>query len=81
MLSKALEIGVCFHRGPVLGNTERRSSPRAFERRENFLYLGKFLCGILEVCKKKSCKRAVLVIGALLGKLKGFRLLELWRDK
>ena len=43
MLSKALEMGFCFHMGPVLGNIEGRSFPRVFERREDFLYLGKFL--------------------------------------
>jgi len=37
MLSKALEIGVCFRRGPLLGNMEGRSFPMAFERRERFI--------------------------------------------
>jgi hypothetical protein len=31
-LSKALEMGVCFHRVLLLGNMEGRSFPRAFER-------------------------------------------------
>jgi hypothetical protein len=31
---------------PLLGNMERRSFPTAFERREKFNYLGKFLRGI-----------------------------------
>jgi len=43
MLSKTLEKGICFYRGPLLGNMERCSFPRAFERREKFLYLGKVL--------------------------------------
>jgi len=44
MPSKALKMGVCFHRGPVLGNMRWRSFPKAFERRENFLFLlGKLL--------------------------------------
>jgi len=38
MLSKAPEMGVCFHRGPVLGNMEGRSSPSAFERVVKFLF-------------------------------------------
>jgi hypothetical protein len=38
MLSKALEIGVCFHRGPVLGNMGGRSFLRAFERRVKFSF-------------------------------------------
>ena len=37
MPSKALEMGVCFHRKPVLGNVEGRSFLRIFERREKFL--------------------------------------------
>jgi hypothetical protein len=37
--AKALEMSVCFHRGPVLENMEGRSFPRAFERRQNlFIY-------------------------------------------
>jgi hypothetical protein len=56
-----------------------RSFPRAFERRDKFLYLGKFF---YEVCvKKRPCKRAALSIGALLGKLEGVRLLGLLREK
>jgi hypothetical protein len=41
MLGKALEMGVCFHRGPLLGNMEGQSFPRAFDRSDKFLYLGK----------------------------------------
>jgi len=41
ILSEALEMGVSIG-APLLGNMERRSLPRAFERREKFLYLGKF---------------------------------------
>jgi len=33
MLSKALEMRVCFHGGSVLGNMGGSSFPRAFERR------------------------------------------------
>ena len=43
MLSKALEMDVCFIGAPLLGNMEGNSFPRAFERREKFLYLGTFL--------------------------------------
>jgi hypothetical protein len=42
ILSKALGMGVCFHRGPLLGNVEGLSFPRTFERRDKFLYLGNF---------------------------------------
>jgi hypothetical protein len=37
---------VCFHRGPVMGNMDGHSFPRAFERMKTFLYLGQFLFGI-----------------------------------
>jgi hypothetical protein len=43
MLSKALEMGVCFHRGPVYGEHGEHSFTRAFEERHKFLYLGTFL--------------------------------------
>jgi hypothetical protein len=43
MINKALEIDVCFYRGPDLENMERRSFPRALERRKIFFYLEKFL--------------------------------------
>jgi len=39
MPRKALEMDVCFHRGPVLGNMGGRSFPRAFESRVKFLYI------------------------------------------
>jgi hypothetical protein len=52
---------------------EGRSFPRAFERRENVLYLGKnFTRNLRDMYKKKRpCKRAALSVGALLGKLEG----------
>jgi len=40
MLSKALEMGICFPRGLFLGNMGGRSFPRAFERRVKFLLSG-----------------------------------------
>jgi hypothetical protein len=43
MLSKALEMDVCFPRGPLMGNIEGHSFPRTSERREKFLCLGTFL--------------------------------------
>jgi hypothetical protein len=45
---------------------EGHSFPRAFERREIFLYF---------------CKREALSIGALLGNLEGVHLLRLLREK
>jgi hypothetical protein len=43
VLSKVLEMGVSFHRGPAFGEHGGTLFPRAFERSEDFLYLGKFL--------------------------------------
>jgi len=42
MLSKALEMDICFHRGPAFGENGG-TLPRAFERRDRFFYLGEFL--------------------------------------
>jgi hypothetical protein len=41
--SNALEMDVCFHRGPVLGNIEGHSFPRAFERRVRFFIRRNFI--------------------------------------
>jgi hypothetical protein len=41
MLSKALEMGVSFHRGPAFGEHARTLLSKVFERREKFLYLEK----------------------------------------
>jgi hypothetical protein len=60
---------------------EEPSFPRAFEKRENFLYLGKFFMRNLRAMKKRPCKQAAFSIGALLGNLEGFYLLGLLREK
>ena len=39
MRSRALEMGVCFHRGLVLGNMEGRSFSRAFEKSVKCLFI------------------------------------------
>jgi len=72
MLSKALEMGVCFHRASLLGNMEERSFLRAFERRKKN-YLEEFYEDFKRYAKFPS-KRVSLSIGALLGNLKGVRL-------
>jgi hypothetical protein len=41
MLSKAVEMTTFSLGASLLGNIERYSIPRAFDRRENFLYLGR----------------------------------------
>jgi hypothetical protein len=39
MLSKALEMGICSHGGPILGYMGGLSFLRAFERRVKFLFI------------------------------------------
>jgi hypothetical protein len=60
---------------------EGRSFPRAFERRDKFFYSGEFYKEFERYVKLSPCKRAALSIGALLGKLEGFRLLGLLGKK
>ena len=43
MLSKALEMGACFHRGPLLGNMEGCSFLRAFKSRGKKILRGIFM--------------------------------------
>ena len=56
------------------------SFPRAFERREEFIYLRKFLSNWRDMLNV-PCKRAALSIWALLGYLKWVRLLGLLRER
>jgi hypothetical protein len=42
VLSKDLEMDVCFHRGPTFGELGGRSFHRAFERRDKFICVGEF---------------------------------------
>jgi hypothetical protein len=59
---------------------ERRSFPRAFERREKiYLIRGLFMRNLRDV--NRPCKRAALYIGALLGNLEGVHLLGLFERK
>ena len=43
MLSKALEMDVCFRMGPAFGEHGGTLLSRVFERGDTFLYLGQFL--------------------------------------
>jgi hypothetical protein len=56
----------------LLENMEGHYFPRAFEKRENFLYTGKFFMRNLRAMKKRPCKWAAFYIGALLGTWRGF---------
>ena len=64
---------------PLLGNIEGRSFPKAFERRDKFIYLGEFYKEF-ERYVKRPCKRAALSIRVLLGNLEGVHLLRLLRE-
>ena len=75
MLSKALEMGVCFHGSPVLGNMGGRSFPGAFERWEKFIFLlGKFYEEFERHVKEGSGNRQLSPKGPLLGNLEGVHL-------
>jgi hypothetical protein len=65
MLAKALEMGVCLHRVPVLGNMGGRSFPRAFERRVKFLFIRKTVTSNSRDTQKKDL--ATLSIRASVG--------------
>jgi len=54
MLSKALEMGVCFYRGSVLGDVGGCSFLRVFERGVKFLFYQENFYGELERHVKES---------------------------
>jgi len=54
MLSKALEMSVCFHVGPVLGNVGESSFPRAFEWRVKIYFYQENLCEELGIQVKED---------------------------
>jgi hypothetical protein len=65
--SKALAMGVCFHKGLILGNVGGRFFPRAFERRVKFLLSGERLWVTWETCYRRLWKWATLSIRAPTG--------------
>jgi hypothetical protein len=79
--SKALEMGVCFHRGPVLGNIGVRSFPRAFESRVKFLYIRRpFIEEFERRVKEGSGNGQLSQKGLALGNLEGVHLPGLLKD-
>jgi hypothetical protein len=70
MLSMALEMGVCFHTGPVLGNMGGRFFPRTFERMVTFLFYQNFY-EEFETCKRRIWKRSTLSTRAPVGEPEG----------
>jgi hypothetical protein len=59
MLSKTVEIDVCFHRSPLWAKMEGLSFSSAFERRDKFCYWWEFY--------KEFANGTALSLGALLG--------------
>jgi hypothetical protein len=59
-------MGVCFHRALLLGNMERHSYLRAFERRKKNCFY-RIFNGVFKLYAKMPCKRVSFSIGALLG--------------
>jgi len=72
MPSKALEMGVCFHRAPVLGKMGGSSFPSAFERRVTF-FIRRSRMEVFERYVKKDLKTGnSLHGGPLWGTWRGF---------
>jgi hypothetical protein len=63
-----MEMGVFFHKGPILGTMEECPFPREIEKRVRFFYPN-FYWGIRETCKRRLWKRATPCIWAPLGNL------------
>jgi hypothetical protein len=63
-------MGVCFHRGPLLGTMEECSFLRAFEIQK-----------YIKIHVKMPCKEVSLSIGALLGNMEGICLPGLFERK
>jgi len=82
MPSKALEMGACFHRGPILGNMGGCSFPRTFERRVKFLFLlGQLLLRNSRVSRKKVLETGnSLHRGRRWGTWRGFVYWDFLRD-
>jgi hypothetical protein len=75
MLNKALKIGICFHRGPILGNMGGTLvSWGLWERREISFIIRRILWGVQEIRKRRLWKQATLSIRAPVGKPGGVRL-------
>jgi hypothetical protein len=77
---KALEMGVCVHKGPILGGMGGHYFPRAFERRVRFLYTRrKFIEEFKRLVRDVSGNGQLSPLGPLLGNLEGIHLLGLLR--
>ena len=76
MLSRALEMGVCFHRGPAFGGTWR-DAPLLGRMTEWKIFIMQGIMWNLRDIKNGPVNGTDLSLGALLGKLDGVRLLGL----
>jgi hypothetical protein len=82
MLSKAVEMDVCFHRGPASGEHGGTLLSRVFfwEKWYISLFRGIFVRSLSDMLKG-PCTRAAVSIGALLGNLEGFVYWDIWWKK
>jgi hypothetical protein len=71
MLSKALETGVFFHRGPVLGNMEGMLLSQGLTEKGEIFLSGKLFGGNPRDTRRRLWKCSSVSIGAPLGNLKG----------
>ena len=71
MLNKVLEMGVYFHRGPVLGNIGGDATFLGPSREGWDFLSGECYWGIRETCKRRFWKRATLSIGDPVGEPEG----------
>jgi len=73
MYRKALEMGICVHKGPILGNMGLCSYPRAFKRRVRFLFIRRNFIAEFKRHVKEGCGIGHLSSsGPPLGNLAGF---------
>jgi hypothetical protein len=73
MLSKALEMGICFHRGPTFGEHVEMFLSWGLKRRgKKSLYSGDFLWGIWETCEDALWTGSTLHRGHCWGTCRGF---------
>ena len=71
MLSNALETGVFFHRGPVLGNMERMILSQGLKEKGEIFLSGKRFGGNPRDTRRRLWKRASVSTGTSLGSPKG----------
>jgi len=81
MLSKALEMGICFHRDSSLGNMGGHSFPRAFDRSVNFFIKRTSVEEFERHVKESSGNGQLSLYWPSLGNLQGVHLPKLLTDR